>query len=60
MSRIVPVTGAAGALGRRTTEVLGGQGWTIAGIDRAAVAAGHVALTLGGVDITDADAATGW
>ena len=52
----VAVTGAAGALGRKTVEILAGQGWKVAGIDLAAVPAESVALALGGVDLTDEEA----
>jgi NAD(P)-dependent dehydrogenase (short-subunit alcohol dehydrogenase family) len=54
----VAVTGAAGALGRKVVEVLVGSGWTVVGIDLAEVAAGNVALALGGVDLTDEAAMT--
>ena len=52
----VAVTGAAGALGRKTVEILAGQGWKVAAIDLAAVPAESVALALGGVDLTDEEA----
>jgi NAD(P)-dependent dehydrogenase (short-subunit alcohol dehydrogenase family) len=50
----VAVTGAAGALGARTAELLGAAGWTVVGIDLGTFAggAGGPALALGGVDIT--------
>jgi len=53
MSRIVAVTGAAGALGRKTAEVLNAAGWRVAGIDLAPVLPEGAALSLGGVDIAD-------
>jgi NAD(P)-dependent dehydrogenase (short-subunit alcohol dehydrogenase family) len=56
MTGIVVVTGAAGALGRKTSEVLGQLGCKVAGIDLAAVPADTVALAIGGVDLTDAAA----
>jgi NAD(P)-dependent dehydrogenase (short-subunit alcohol dehydrogenase family) len=56
MAGVVAVTGAAGALGRKTVEVLGHLGWQTAGIDLAAVPKESVALALGGVDLTDAAA----
>jgi NAD(P)-dependent dehydrogenase (short-subunit alcohol dehydrogenase family) len=59
MAGIVAVTGAAGALGRKTTEVLCQLGWKVVGIDLAAVPAGHVALALGGVDLTNEAAMQG-
>lgn len=59
MTRIVAVTGAAGALGRKTVEILGAAGWTVVGIDLGEVAADSVALALGGVDLTDEAAMAG-
>ncbi|MCJ8156148.1 SDR family NAD(P)-dependent oxidoreductase [Sphingomonas sp. LaA6.9] len=56
MTGIVAVTGAAGALGRKTVEVLGQAGWKIVGIDLADVPADAVALALGGVDLGDEQA----
>lgn len=53
MTKVVAITGAAGALGRKAVEVLRRHGWTTAGIDLAAVAAGGADLALGGVDLTD-------
>ena len=59
MTGIVVVTGAAGALGRKTVEILGAAGWTVVGIDLGALAADGVALALGGVDLTDEAAMAG-
>lgn len=59
MTGIVAVTGAAGALGRKTVEILGAAGWTVVGIDLGEVAADSVALALGGVDLTDEAAMAG-
>ena len=59
MTGIVAVTGAAGALGRKTVEILGAAGWTVVGIDLGEVAADSVALALGGVDLTDEAAMSG-
>ncbi|MDR7156256.1 NAD(P)-dependent dehydrogenase (short-subunit alcohol dehydrogenase family) [Sphingobium xenophagum] len=59
MTGIVAVTGAAGALGRKTVEILGAAGWTVVGIDLGEVAADGVALALGGVDLTDEAAMAG-
>lgn len=59
MTGIVAVTGAAGALGRKTVEILGAAGWTVVGIDLSEVAADSVALALGGVDLTDEAAMAG-
>ena len=53
MSRIVAVTGAAGALGGKTVDVLAGAGWTVVGIDLAQAVVDSAALKLGGVDLTD-------
>ena len=53
MTGFVAVTGAAGALGRKTVEFLAGQGWTVAGIDLAPMPEGAAALALGGIDLTD-------
>ncbi|MBU1259326.1 MAG: SDR family NAD(P)-dependent oxidoreductase, partial [Alphaproteobacteria bacterium] len=52
------VTGAAGALGSKTVEILAAGGWTVVGIDLGKVASDGVALALGGVDLTD-EAAVG-
>jgi NAD(P)-dependent dehydrogenase (short-subunit alcohol dehydrogenase family) len=59
MTGIVAVTGAAGALGRKTSEVLGQLGWKVVGIDLAAVPEDNVALAIGGVDLTDEAAVQG-
>ncbi|MFP5434419.1 MAG: SDR family NAD(P)-dependent oxidoreductase, partial [Alphaproteobacteria bacterium] len=59
MTGIVAVTGAAGALGRKTVEILGAAGWTVVGIDLGEVAADSVALALGGLDLTDEAAMAG-
>lgn len=59
MTGIVAVTGAAGALGRKTVEILGAAGWTVVGIDLGEVAADGVALALGGVNLTDEAAMAG-
>jgi NAD(P)-dependent dehydrogenase (short-subunit alcohol dehydrogenase family) len=59
MTGIVAVTGAAGALGRKTVEILGAAGWTVVGIDLGEVDADGVALALGGVDLTDEAAMAG-
>jgi NAD(P)-dependent dehydrogenase (short-subunit alcohol dehydrogenase family) len=59
MTGIVAVTGAAGALGRKTVEVLGQLGWKVVGIDLAAVPPDYVALALGGVDLTSEAAMLG-
>lgn len=59
MAGIVAVTGAAGALGRKTVEILGAAGWTVVGIDLGEVAADGVALALGGIDLTDEAAMAG-
>lgn len=59
MTGIVAVTGAAGALGRKTVEILGAAGWTVVGIDLGEVAADGVALALGGIDLTDEAAMAG-
>lgn len=56
MTGIVAVTGAAGALGRMTVEVLGKAGWKVVGIDLAEVPDEATALALGGVDLTDEQA----
>ena len=53
MARTVAVTGAAGALGRKTVEVLKQAGWNVVGIDLAADPFEGVDLALGGVDLTD-------
>lgn len=53
MARTVAVTGAAGALGAKTVEVLGRAGWTVVGIDLAEGPFEGVDLALGGVDLTD-------
>jgi NAD(P)-dependent dehydrogenase (short-subunit alcohol dehydrogenase family) len=58
MSRIVAVTGAAGALGGKTVAVLAGAGWTVVGIDLAQAVADSAALKLAGVDLTDEAALT--
>jgi len=58
MTGIVAVTGAAGALGSKTVEILAAGGWTVVGIDLGEVASDGVALALGGVDLTD-EAAVG-
>lgn len=58
MTGIVTVTGAAGALGSKTVEILAAGGWTVFGIDLGEVASDGVALALGGVDLTD-EAAVG-
>ena len=58
MTGIVAVTGAAGALGSKTVEILAAGGWTVVGIDLGKVASDGVALALGGVDLTD-EAAVG-
>ena len=58
MTCIVAVTGAAGALGSKTVEILAAGGWTVVGIDLGKVASDGVALALGGVDLTD-EAAVG-
>jgi len=58
MAGIVAVTGAAGALGRKTVEILAAAGWTVVGIDLGTVDTDGVALALGGVDLTD-EAAVG-
>jgi NAD(P)-dependent dehydrogenase (short-subunit alcohol dehydrogenase family) len=52
MTRTVAVTGAAGALGRKTVEVLARAGWTVVGVDLAEGPFEGVALALGGVDLT--------
>lgn len=59
MAGIVAVTGAAGALGRKTVEILSKAGWTVVGIDIGEVSAEGVALALGGVDLTDEQAMQG-
>ncbi|PBN42814.1 SDR family NAD(P)-dependent oxidoreductase [Sphingobium sp. D43FB] len=59
MTGIVAITGAAGALGRKTVEILGAAGWTVVGIDLGEVAADGVALALGGIDLTDEAAMAG-
>ncbi|MEQ6332207.1 SDR family NAD(P)-dependent oxidoreductase [Sphingobium sp. MK2] len=59
MTGIVAVTGAAGALGRKTVEILSAAGWRVVGIDLGAVASDGVALALGGVDLTDEAAMAG-
>ena len=59
MAGIVAVTGAAGALGCKTVEILGAAGWTVVGIDLGEVAADGVALALGGIDLTDEAAMAG-
>lgn len=51
MTGTVAVTGAAGALGRKTAEVLSKSGWKVVGVDLAPSPAGDVAL--GGIDLTD-------
>lgn len=56
MTGIVAVTGAAGALGRMTVEVLGKAGWKVVGIDLAEVPDEATALSIGGVDLTDEQA----
>ncbi len=56
MSGIVAVTGAAGALGKRTIAVLAAAGWRVVGIDLAAVPGDGLALALGGVDLTSEEA----
>jgi NAD(P)-dependent dehydrogenase (short-subunit alcohol dehydrogenase family) len=53
MTRIVAVTGAAGALGRKTVEVLAGAGWQVVGIDLAPVPSEGLGLALGGIDLAD-------
>jgi NAD(P)-dependent dehydrogenase (short-subunit alcohol dehydrogenase family) len=53
MARTVAVTGAAGALGQKTAEVLTQAGWSVVGIDLAEGPFEGVALGLGGVDLTD-------
>ena len=53
MTGTVAVTGAAGALGRKTVEVLQKAGWKVVGIDLAEVPAAGLALALGGVDLGD-------
>lgn len=53
MSKIVAVTGAAGALGSRTAQLLAGAGWQVVGVDLAPVPAEGFALALGGVNLTD-------
>jgi NAD(P)-dependent dehydrogenase (short-subunit alcohol dehydrogenase family) len=58
MADIVAVTGAAGALGRTVTQVLGRSGLTVVGIDLANVPAEGVALALGGIDATDEQSMT--
>ncbi|MBG6120302.1 MULTISPECIES: SDR family NAD(P)-dependent oxidoreductase [unclassified Sphingobium] len=58
MTGIVAVTGAAGALGSKTVEILAAGGWTVVGIDLGEVASDGVALALGGVDLSD-EAAVG-
>lgn len=58
MTGIVAVSGAAGALGSKTVEILAAGGWTVVGIDLGEVASDGVALALGGVDLTD-EAAVG-
>lgn len=58
MSGIIVVTGAAGALGRKTAEILAQAGWQIVGIDLATTGMENLALGLGGVDLTD-EAAVG-
>lgn len=52
MTRTVAVTGAAGALGRKTVEVLKQAGWNVVGIDLAEGPFEGVDLALGGVDLT--------
>lgn len=53
MTGTVAVTGAAGALGRKTVEVLQAAGWKVVGVDLAEVKADGLALALGGVDLGD-------
>jgi NAD(P)-dependent dehydrogenase (short-subunit alcohol dehydrogenase family) len=53
MTKMVAVTGAAGALGRKTVEVLGRGGWQVVGIDIAEVPSEGLALALGGTDLAD-------
>ncbi|RJF91300.1 SDR family oxidoreductase [Sphingomonas cavernae] len=59
MAGIVAVTGAAGALGRKTVEVLGEAGWKVVGIDLADVSGETVALALGNIDLTNEQAMQG-
>lgn len=58
MAGIVAVTGAAGALGRKTVEILAAAGWSVVGIDLGELAPDGVALALGGVDLADEAAMT--
>ncbi|WP_375398163.1 SDR family oxidoreductase [uncultured Sphingomonas sp.] len=59
MTRIVAITGAAGALGSKTAATLSEAGWQVVGIDLAAIGSGGLALALGGVDLTDESAMAG-
>ncbi len=58
MTRTVAVTGAAGALGRKTVEVLKQAGWAVVGIDLAQGPFAGADLAIGGVDLTDEAAMT--
>ncbi len=58
MTRTVAVTGAAGALGQTTVEVLARAGWKVVGIDLAEGPFEGVDLALGGVNLTDETAMT--
>ncbi|WP_165189799.1 SDR family oxidoreductase [Caulobacter soli] len=58
MTRTVAVTGAAGALGRKTVEVLKQAGWQVVGIDLAPGPFEGADLAIGGVDLTDEAAMT--
>ena len=53
MTNIVAITGAAGALGRKTVDFLGEHGWTTVGIDLADMRDSRAELALGGIDLTD-------
>lgn len=54
MKGIVAITGAAGALGRRTAEKLAADKWIVVGIDRAALPPDDATdMDIDGVDLTD-------
>ena len=53
MTRIVAITGAAGALGRETMRVLAALGWRVVGLDIAEMAGDGAMRAMGGIDLTD-------
>lgn len=61
MERRIIVTGGFGALGRVVSDALAADGWRVARVDfaRAAPDATEGVLDIGGVDLTDGDAAAG-